>query len=139
MLLDLIYLSALLRVLPVSTKHHVDYHMVMFPTKFCLLSYDPRDGSLVENVVHRQLQKGVKADPTLLANLLGATVLPIALTDRIPDRPGWKLLLSVKSVPICWVYPFKVEQEVRVERIELLTGEEFQDLTRKDEDDAKED
>ena len=130
------HLAAVLRVLPVSTKHHTDYHMVVFPTeaKFAFLSYDPKTGEVIENVLHRQLRCVIKADPAVLARLLGVSVLPLALTTPIPDRPGWKLLLSVKSVPLCWVYPYKIGQTMYVEKVVLLTVEEFRSLTEKDEE-----
>jgi hypothetical protein len=129
------YLSDVTRVLPVSTKHHVDYHMVMFPTKFCFFSYDPKTGEVLQNVAHRQLHGCIKADPGLLAKLLGVSVLPMSLTDKIPDRPSWKLLLSVKNVPLCWIYPYKIGQTIYVEKVVLLTVEEYMSLIQKDEDD----
>lgn len=133
------YIKAVLSVLPVSTKHHTIHRMVLFPTKFCFFSFDPIAGAVLENVAHRQLEGVIKADPALLAKVLGVSVTPVALTSKIPDRPGWKLLLSVKNVPLCWVFPYKLGHEVRIERIEFLTVEEFLSITQKDDDDVTDD
>lgn len=128
-------IQAAASVLPVSTKHHIDYKMLLLPSKhpFLLINDDvPQLPFVVRNVADYQWHKMMRCDPGLLARNFGVTATPVRWLES-PDPAKWFVVLSYKGVPLAEVTPVTMHMfgslcEV-VDRVRVLDVESFERYT----------
>ena len=127
-------IQAAASVLPVSTKHHIDFKMLLLPSKhpFLLVEETPSQFRVVRNVADYQWNKMMRCDPGLLARNFGVTTTPVRWPES-PDPAKWFIVVSYKGVPLAEVTPVTMHMfgslcEV-VDRVRVLDVESFERYT----------
>lgn len=127
-------IQAAASVLPVSTKHHIDFKMLLLPSKhpFLLVEETPSQFRVVRNVADYQWSKMMRCDPGLLARNFGVTTTPVRWPES-PDPAKWFIVVSYKGVPLAEVTPVTMHMfgslcEV-VDRVRVLDVESFERYT----------
>lgn len=124
-------IQAAASVLPVSTKHHIDFKMLLLPSKHLFLLIN--DGLVViRNVADYQWHKMMRCDPGLLARNFGVTATPVRWLES-PDKAKWFIVLSYRGVPLAEVTPVTMHMfgslcQV-VDRVRVLDVESFERYT----------
>ena len=127
-------IQAAASVLPVSTKHHIDFKMLLLPSKhpFLLVEETPSQFRVVRNVADYQWNKMMRCDPSLLARNFGVTTTPVRWPES-PDPAKWFIVVSYKGVPLAEVTPVTMHMfgsicQV-VDRVRVLDVESFERYT----------